>query len=409
LGWDSLKQNLEYRKNSGKWIIIGLLCLATLAAIAFGGLSYFDKQVKDFLIEKGIKYPEYNDVNINVFNTKRLLAIFMISALILYSGLRSVRARKILPYLLVSILTIDLFFAHSGYYFTTKAEEYHKNSESMDFILKDEGELFRVFTTPKTQKGEVVVSATEKNIQNETASLPDIGKEIIQGYNLERRVFDIDGIEVMRFADYEKIFLFLTAVPRIDSTNLLAFLNVKYVLSVPKIESNEFKLVKVIRTGLGKDQKKLEKEGFLKIYQNLKYLPRAFLVEKYMVITKEEDYKNIMKNKGFKPGEEALLYEEPWDEKRAEVRSQKSEVGNSELMIQNSKSEKKSAGRKREGEVAIVDYRNNTIKLNVNTDRPRILVLSETYYPGWKVYVNGQGKKILKANFAFRAIPLSAG
>src|SRR3990167_9487682 len=77
LGWDSLKQNLEYRKKSGKRIIFGLLFLATLAAIAFGGLSYFDAEVKNFLIERGVKYPAYNDVNINVFNTKRLLAIFI--------------------------------------------------------------------------------------------------------------------------------------------------------------------------------------------------------------------------------------------------------------------------------------------------------------------------------------------
>jgi len=32
-----------------------------------------------------------------------------------------------------------------------------------------------------------------------------------------------------------------------------------------------------------------------------------------------------------------------------------------------------------------------------------------SYYTGWKVFVDGQEKKILKANFVFRAVPLSAG
>src|SRR4030066_161528 len=58
LGWDSLKQNLEQGRKNVKWIIIGLLCLATLSAIAFGLLSYFAQEVKDYLIANGIKYPE---------------------------------------------------------------------------------------------------------------------------------------------------------------------------------------------------------------------------------------------------------------------------------------------------------------------------------------------------------------
>ena len=414
LGWDSLKQNLEYGKKRGKRIIIGLLCLATLSAIAFGFLSYFDAEVKNFLIERGVKYPEYNEVYINVFNTKRLLVIFILSTLMLYGGMRSIKMQRIMPYLMVSILTIDLFFAHFGYYFTTKTEEYHKNSESMSFVLKDKDELFRVFTTPKTKKGEVVISATENNEikEKEVSSVNDsknvnvgIDKEIIHGYNLERRIFDMDGVEVMRLSDYEKVSTLLTAAPGPGATNLLALLNVKYVLSTPKIESKEFRLVKIIRPVPGKTKKKLEEENFLKIYQNLNYLPRAFLVESYRILKEEEDFSRVVQDiqdKTFHPAKEVLLYEEPWDKNSSELR-----VRSSELVKTKDKTVKKQE--KRQNEVSIIDYRNNSIKLNVNTDRPKILVLSETYYPGWKAYVDGQEKKILKANFAFRAIPLSAG
>ena len=412
LGWDSLKQNLEYGKKRGKRIIIGLLCLATLSAIAFGFLSYFDAEVKNFLIERGVKYPEYNEVYINVFNTKRLLVIFILSTLMLYGGMRSIKMQRIMPYLMVSILTIDLFFAHFGYYFTTKTEEYHKNSESMSFVLKDKDELFRVFTTPKTKKGEVVISATENNEikEKEVSSVNDsknvnvgIDKEIIHGYNLERRIFDMDGVEVMRLSDYEKVSTLLTAAPGPGATNLLALLNVKYVLSTPKIESKEFRLVKIIRPVPGKTKKKLEEENFLKIYQNLNYLPRAFLVEGYRILKEQQDFSRVVqdiRDKTFHPAKEVLLYEEPWGGDSSELR-----VRSSELVKTKTIKEQK----KREDEVSIVDYRNNSVRLSVNTDRPKILVLSETYYPGWKAYVDGQEKKILKANFAFRAVPLSAG
>ena len=402
LGWDSLKQNLEYRKKSGKRIIFGLLCLATIAAAAFGGLSYFAQEVKDYLIANGIKFPEYNDVYINVFNTKRLLVIFMMSVLILYGGLRSAKARKALPYLLVSILTIDLFFAHYGYYFASKVEEYHKSSESMDFILNDKKELFRVFVTPITKRGEVVVSATENGKKDASSSAAGIEKEIIQGYNIERRIFNVEGYEVIRLSDYEKLYAFLAATPGPDATNLLALLNVKYVLSIPKIESDEFKLLKTIRPQRSEGGEEREGEKLLKIYQNLNYLPRAFLVEKYKVLAKEEEYKQLMQSKEFRPAKEVLLYEEPWGNDSSELR-----VRSSELVKEKNKTVKEQ--KKPDNEAAIVDYRNNSIKLNVNAERPKILVLSETYYPGWKVYVDGEEKKILKANFAFRAVPLSAG
>ena len=201
----------------------------------------------------------------------------------------------------------------------------------MGFILKDKEWPFRIFVTPKTKKGIVeTTSAKDKDktflvpklqlgnalsandSKNVNVGIANFDKEIIQGYNLERRIFDMEGIEVMRLSDYEKVFAFLTTAPGPDATNLFALLNVQYVLSIPKIKSKEFKLVKVIQAGSDKNRKKYGMDKFLKIYQNLNYLPRAFLVEKYKVLAKEEEYKKIMQGKEFRPGEEALLYEEPW-------------------------------------------------------------------------------------------------
>ena len=35
--------------------------------------------------------------------------------------------------------------------------------------------------------------------------------------------------------------------------------------------------------------------------------------------------------------------------------------------------------------------------------------MSETYYPGWKVYIDGNEGAIYRANYAFRAVPLNPG
>jgi hypothetical protein len=48
-------------------------------------------------------------------------------------------------------------------------------------------------------------------------------------------------------------------------------------------------------------------------------------------------------------------------------------------------------------------------RFSVITDRPGWLVVSETYYPGWRAQVNGEEVPILRANLAFRAVAVPAG
>jgi uncharacterized membrane protein YfhO len=47
--------------------------------------------------------------------------------------------------------------------------------------------------------------------------------------------------------------------------------------------------------------------------------------------------------------------------------------------------------------------------MDVTLDRPGYLVLADTYYPGWRVAVNGEEQPILRANHAFRAVALPEG
>jgi hypothetical protein len=40
---------------------------------------------------------------------------------------------------------------------------------------------------------------------------------------------------------------------------------------------------------------------------------------------------------------------------------------------------------------------------------PGLLILSDTYYPGWKVTVDGQPAQLLRTNYALRGVYLSTG
>jgi hypothetical protein len=64
---------------------------------------------------------------------------------------------------------------------------------------------------------------------------------------------------------------------------------------------------------------------------------------------------------------------------------------------------------KRQARVTVIDEQPNWIKMSVNSPRAGWLVLSDLWYPGWKVEVDGQPTPIFRANYLFRAINVPSG
>ena len=58
------------------------------------------------------------------------------------------------------------------------------------------------------------------------------------------------------------------------------------------------------------------------------------------------------------------------------------------------------------GGAQITLYKNNEVQIEGNTAKPGILFFSDTYFPGWKAWLNGQPVPILLANEGFRAVEL---
>lgn len=61
------------------------------------------------------------------------------------------------------------------------------------------------------------------------------------------------------------------------------------------------------------------------------------------------------------------------------------------------------------GEATIKLYQNNRVEISARLSEPGILVLTDAFYPGWKVFVGGKEQKVLRANYLFRGVELPAG
>lgn len=372
MGYDGLCRQIDDRNRETKRIIRSFLVFSVLAAFVWGMLNLYEISIQEFLQNNGFAPPDYNYPHINLHNMKRFLLFCLILGPVLVFGWRYPKKRMLFSLTLLSLLTLDLFFANKGYYVKYDAKSFHQPSESISF-LKNDPSLFRIFTSPKTEKESMKCS----DIFSDQIKVSK--EKILPGLNIGHGLYSIVGAEVIRLGSYERILSLINSSPLPDSTNLLGLLNVKYLISKFEIDSNEFELVEIIGD-------KDDPESSLRIYKNLNVFPRAFLVEKYKVVNSEKEYRETLGSKTFNPRELVLLDETPYS--LSTLRSER--AGENEKVI-------------------ITDYKPNRIELAVSLTKPKMLFMSETYYPGWKVYIDGNESRIYRANYAFRAVPLNPG
>jgi len=119
------------------------------------------------------------------------------------------------------------------------------------------------------------------------------------------------------------------------------------------------------------------------IYRNTRAFPRAYFVDRYQVGEPDEILSLLpsLPSRGVDLSETVLLEEKPSVEPVSKTGA----------------------------DVEITDYGFNEIRVDARLPSPAILVLSEVFYPGWRVYINGEEGKVLKANYVLRAVALPQG
>lgn len=139
--------------------------------------------------------------------------------------------------------------------------------------------------------------------------------------------------------------------------------------------------------------RKLETFGPVEVYENLRCLPRAWFVSK-VVITPGNDVLKTIKERGFidgqrfNPAETALLEREDFVDRLPDL---------SQLGVSG------------KAHAAITRYEPHRIELHTNAEQPRFLVLSEIYYPEWKVFIDGVEAPLYRTNYILRGVQVPSG
>jgi hypothetical protein len=157
-------------------------------------------------------------------------------------------------------------------------------------------------------------------------------------------------------------------VPRQAFFKIISVFNIKYLLTPWPVQSDSLE--------------RMESPAGVFMYRNPHVMARAFMVSNYRLAQSQEEAKSILLSNEFDPKREAILYKRP-----------QHTLSDGQITA----------------DIVIVRYRANEVVIRVKTDRAGLLVLSDTYYPGWKAFVDGEEKEVLQANICQRAVEVAFG
>jgi len=166
-----------------------------------------------------------------------------------------------------------------------------------------------------------------------------------------------DEIVVERFNDYRSKFL--------------PFLNVKYLMAREEISADGWKKV-------------YDRE--IKIYESARATPRTFVTRRVRIAKDGDEAYAMVRDPSFDPVREVVV------EEKGGVRMPAPGLDGGPLRVACPE---------------IVRYSPNEVVIRTDGAGSGVLVLADTYFPGWRVFVDGKEREVLKADYAFRAVRMA--
>ena len=186
-------------------------------------------------------------------------------------------------------------------------------------------------------------------------------------------IYDSRAGELIRLANEKFPLREIEGYPRIVfqtryQSPLIDLFGVKYVFSLDDIRSKQFVLVSQI--------------GKTKLYRNNNAFPPAFLATAYDVEKGDLAVANRLLT--IDKEKEVVLEKEP-----------KLKIG-----IGTPSDEQR---------VVVKNYQENTLELETYSSKNSLLVLTESYDPGWEATIDGVKTEVLRADYNFRSVALPSG
>ncbi len=359
-----LRPDTSWRK--GTWIALGLPLASILLVYVWlrfhvDGLIEFVARAR---MSPTIDVSTLMITSTALVNVERQIALTLAISLLLFLWKVGKLRSSVLGVLLVGVVFIDLTSAHRPYQFLLEPKLVYQNPR---IIPAPDPEPYRLFYVFRPSDLHPNAYAFTKRPFHETVSsvyatlIPNTG--VFYGFDYMQ---ELDALGTKPYH------LFLKVAQKLPAERLyllLGTLNVKYVNSFRALPEGAV-------TPIGSFP---EYPAWL--YRINRVIPRTYIVSK--VIVEEDPLKTLdrLSSAEFDPLTEVVL------EQALPV----------------------SANKDFDSQAKLLRYTNHHVTIQASLNRPGILVLADSFYPGWRAYVDGKEGKILRANLFFRGVLLPPG
>jgi Bacterial membrane protein YfhO len=298
-------------------------------------------------------------------NLERQMALWVGLLLLLFAAKKGYLRNWLANVLIVATVFVDLSSAHQSYQYLLKP----------DFIFRDP----RILQHPDPEPNRVFYYPAGPNLHPNTFVLQrkPTFQEVysVLFANLFPNTGTVYGFDYMQDINalatesYVRFLRFANSIDADKLFRLLGALNVRYVTSFQSLNYSGITL-----------------QHYFPQYPSWLYridrvVPRAYIVNRAAVETDSGKILERLSDNHFDPAREVLLSEPV------------SLPGRTDFA----------------GEAKILTYANQRVLIQATLNNSGVLILSDSFYPGWHAYIDGKEEKILRANWFFRAISLSEG
>ncbi len=300
-----------------------------------------------------------------IVNLERQIGITVALLLVFFCASKRLLRAALQPVFLVLIVLFDLGAAHKPLLFLLDTDSVTKSDRILPHSGVEGGRLFYYRTGGNLHPSSLTVlgwpsfpKAVALSFEN---LLPNAG--VLYGFDYFQ---EIDALTRQPYNDFLNFANLLLPERRIK---LFRALNIRYVVAFQSLEIPGMRLSRRFP------------EHFSWLYEIDRPVPRVYIVSEVIHEPQAAKRIRLMSSAEFDPLQQVIL--------------------NDQLPSV--------TGRTTGGEAKLVRYSNDRVVINATLGDPGVLVLADSYYPGWKVFVDERQGKILQANHFFRGVELPAG
>ncbi len=359
MGLDTLVKGVEGKDKRTVMLVQTMFYTGFVFAVCWGAVFLFDGSIRSYLDQHLIKPPAYNEIWFNLHNVKRLLLFTFVLCMMLLICLRVKSNRNVLIGSMVCLVAVDLFLANLGFY-SVSPWKWFISRDGFVKILGDNRETERYFVTSKTDRELEYVYYGKTALTSPYASMFGL--------------YSTGGSEVMKVLNQENFIAMVYCGRTVQQAGrFFDVAGVRYLTTSYSVEGKDFRLIR--KENMGK--------ATAYLYEYIRYPGRFLIYGRAHIVG--DDKTAIRK-----------LTDDGVDLRRNLIILDPARAG--KLYESDAR-----------GQARLVSYQPNSVVLESESNSDAFLYLSDTWYPGWRAYVDGKETRIYRANLAFRAVEVPKG